>query len=135
MSAMATDSLGSRAKRAIQVLFSDRRMWTTVYPEKTTSFKEMLIRPSSSSTVHGKSKYVMEYGVPECYQMSLETVYHTFLTSFEKHAHSETFWDNIMLQIRSSFASSMVSYRINPKERNIIDGVVMPMVKLLISSI
>ena len=37
-----------------------------------------------------------------------------------------------MLQVRCRFAASLLSYRLNPKERSIIDGVVMPMLRMLI---
>ena len=129
------DSVSTRAEKVISALFSNSQLWTTLFPQKNVSLESLLTRPSSSSVSPGKPKYVFEDGVPETLQTCLQVVRERFLLCFKDHAHSESFWDNIMLQVRCSFATSLLSYRLNPKERSIIDGVVMPMLRMLIPSI
>ena len=49
-----------------------------------------------------------------------------------EHSHGESFWQNILLQVKCSFAASMISYRLEPKESDII---LLPMLETLVRSV
>ena len=93
------------------------------------SLENLLTQPSAAS-IRGEPKYIFENGVSDSQRMSLCVIRDRLLSCFNDHVHSESFWDNAMLQVRCSFATSLLSFRLDPKERSVIDGVVMPMLRM-----
>ena len=133
--AFATDdTVSARSKKSINTIFGQPQLWSTLYPVEDITLAEILTRPSSPSVL-GKEKFVFKNGVPNSLEMGLCIIRDKLLSCFNNHAHSESFWDNAMIQVRNSFATSLVSFRLDPKERSVIDGVVMPMLRNLIPSI
>ena len=62
----------------------------------------------------------------------LKHVHDHLKASFTRYAQGDSFWENVQLQFRCSFTSTLISYRLEPKEKDTIDGLVLPMMRTLL---
>ena len=127
---MQTKSVHERSWEMFELLFNDdmRNLWRTVFPKKEATLISLATRPSQS----GETRYNFVTGVDK------ELLQHTrdcLKAPFTKHAQGDSFWESMQLQFRCNFASTLISYRLNPTEKDTIDGLVLPMMRTLLPSI
>ena len=114
----------------LDVLFKEDLvgMWSTMHPSEEQNLQSLSKAPSSSSD----KRYCRKPGVDK---RVFQHIRDCLRRAFSQHSHGETFWENALLQFRCSFSSTLISYRLEPKEIDTISGLVLPMLKTLIQSI
>ena len=101
--------------------------WVTLTAKSGSTLATLMESPST-----GERNFDFKEGVTTAilshFRGSLETC-------FDEHAHGDSFWDNILLQVKCSFAASLISYRLGPKEADVVNGLLLPMLRTLIRSV
>ena len=101
--------------------------WMTLTVKGDSTLDLLLESPST-----GERNFDVKEGVSTAilshFRGSLETC-------FDEHAHEDSFWDNILLQVKCSFTASLISYRLGPKEADVVNGLLLPMLRTLIQSV
>lgn len=127
---MEATSVHQSAQDTLNVVFGDDMvgLWTTIFPKEDQTLSSIASLPSSG----GEKRYHFSPLVDDKIKKHIQD---NIQRSFESTAHGESFWENLLLQFRCSFASSLISYRLEPKEGDVINGLVLPMMRTLIPSI
>ena len=114
-------SIAKECKSLIKLVFEDTMAsnWMTLSTKNVTTLNSLLESPST-----GENKFDFVKGV------NLDILSHfrrSLEACFDEHSHGNSFWDNILLQVNCSFAGSLVSYRLGPKEADVVNGLLLPM--------